>query len=84
MFVSLRSDMVYHLEILEAKEVADYLHLHIFTVHKLARQGILPAFKIGHGWRFRKAALDKWIRLREGRGRQRRSVKAPLKKGVFY
>lgn len=83
MFVSLRSDMVYHLEILEAKEVADYLHLHIFTVHKLARQGILPAFKIGHGWRFRKSALDKWIRLREGRGRQRRSVKTPLKKGVF-
>jgi len=82
-FVSLRSDMVYHLEILEAKEVADYLHLHIFTVHKLARQGILPAFKIGHGWRFRKSALDKWIRLREGRGRQRRSVKTPLKKGVF-
>lgn len=73
-----------HKEILEAKEVADYLHLHIFTVHKLARQGVLPAFKIGRGWRFRRAALDEWICTREGRGKNRRSVKAPLKKGVFY
>ena len=71
-------------EILEAKEVADYLHLHIFTVHKLARQGVLPAFKIGHGWRFRKAALDEWIRLKEGSRKNGRSTKAPLKKGVFY
>ena len=72
-----------HKEILEANEVADYLHLHIFTVHKLARQGVLPAFKIGHGWRFRKEALDEWIRMKEGSGKKRRSTKAPLKKGVF-
>ncbi|MDD5019517.1 MAG: helix-turn-helix domain-containing protein [Candidatus Omnitrophica bacterium] len=71
-------------EILEAKEVADYLHLHIFTVHKLAREGRLPAFKIGHGWRFRKAALDEWIRLKEGSIKNRAARKTPLKKGVFY
>lgn len=61
-------------EILEAREVADYLHLHIFTVHKLAREGKLPAFKIGHGWRFRKSALNEWIQLKEGSLKKRKSA----------
>ncbi len=52
-------------DILEAKEVAAYLHLHLFTVHKLAREGRLPAFKIGNDWRFRRSSLEKWIKSQE-------------------
>jgi excisionase family DNA binding protein len=52
-------------EILEAKDVAKYLHLHLFTVHKLARQGKLPAFKIGKDWRFRRAAIEEWVKSKE-------------------
>jgi excisionase family DNA binding protein len=52
-------------EILEAKDVAKYLHLHLFTVHKLARQGKLPAFKIGKDWRFRKVAIEEWVKAKE-------------------
>ncbi len=52
-------------EIMEAKEVAEYLHLHPFTVHKLARQGRLPCFKIGNDWRFRRSAVEGWIREQE-------------------
>lgn len=52
-------------QIMEAKEVAAYLHLHLFTIHKLARQGSLPGFKIGNDWRFRRAAIEKWIKDKE-------------------
>jgi excisionase family DNA binding protein len=52
-------------DILEAKEVAAYLHLHLFTVHKLAREGRLPAFKIGNDWRFKRSSLEEWIESKE-------------------
>lgn len=49
-------------EIMTAKEVAEYLHLHIFTVHKYARKGKIPAFKIGTDWRFHRKYIDRWIK----------------------
>lgn len=67
-------------EILEAKDVADYLHLHIFTVHKLAREGSISGFKIGNDWRFRRASIEDWIKDQEkvsnNKGKAR---KKPLK-----
>ena len=49
-------------EILTTKEVAAYLHVHPLTVHKYAREGKIPAFKIGTDWRFHKKYLERWIR----------------------
>ena len=49
-------------EIMTAKEVADYLHLHLLTVHKYAREGKIPAFKIGADWRFHRKYILKWIK----------------------
>ena len=49
-------------EIMTAKEVADYLNLHLLTVHKFARAGKIPAFKIGTDWRFHRKYIEKWIR----------------------
>jgi len=49
-------------EILTAKEVADYLSIHPLTVHKYAREGKIPAFKIGTDWRFHKKYIEMWIR----------------------
>jgi len=49
-------------EIMTAKEVADYLKLHPLTVHRYARDGKIPAFKIGTDWRFHKKYIDKWIK----------------------
>ena len=48
-------------EIMTAKEVAQYLSIHLLTVHKYAREGKIPAFKIGTDWRFHKKSLEKWI-----------------------
>lgn len=52
-------------EIMEAREVAEYLHLHLFTVHKFARERKIPAFKIGNDWRFRRSAIEEWIKKQE-------------------
>ena len=49
-------------EIMNNKEVSEFLKLHPFTVNKLAREGKIPAFKIGADWRFDKKLIDKWIK----------------------
>lgn len=49
-------------EILTTKEVADYLSLHPLTVHRYAREGKIPAFKIGTDWRFHRKYIEKWIK----------------------
>ncbi|MDD5347266.1 MAG: helix-turn-helix domain-containing protein [Candidatus Omnitrophica bacterium] len=49
-------------EILTAKEVAEYLHIHPLTVHRYAREGRIPAFKIGTDWRFHRKYIEKWIK----------------------
>lgn len=49
-------------EILTAKEVADYLNIHPLTVHRYAREGKIPAFKIGTDWRFHKKYIERWIK----------------------
>jgi excisionase family DNA binding protein len=58
-------------EILGAREVAAYLQLHLFTVHKLAREGRLPAFKVGRDWRFRRSSIEDWIQQEETQRRRR-------------
>lgn len=54
--------MVKDKEILTAKEVAAYLGLHPLTVHRYAREGKIPAFKIGTDWRFHKKYIERWIK----------------------
>ena len=51
-------------EILTAKEVAEYLKIHPLTVHRYAREGKIPAFKIGTDWRFHKKYIERWIKER--------------------
>lgn len=48
-------------QIMTIEEVARYLSLHELTVRRLAREGEIPAFKIGRQWRVKKALLDRWI-----------------------
>jgi len=58
-------------EIMAAKEVAEFLDLHLLTVHKLAREGRLPAFKVGRDWRFRRSSIESWIKQEEMQRRRR-------------
>ena len=48
-------------ETLTPSEVAKSLKLHPFTVARLAREGKLPAFKVGGVWRIKKDEFERWI-----------------------
>lgn len=45
-----------------AHEVAELLHLPVSTVYQLARQGELPARRLGRTWRFLRPNLEQLLR----------------------
>jgi excisionase family DNA binding protein len=48
--------------VLTTEEAAEFLKLTPFTVRDYARRRILPARKVGKGWRFYKPDLVAWLR----------------------
>jgi excisionase family DNA binding protein len=56
---------------LTAEEVADYLKLPLVTVYLYARNGSLPAAKLGKHWRFSLNLLNEWINRTSGMSEQR-------------
>jgi excisionase family DNA binding protein len=48
-------------DIMTIEQVARYLSVHELTVRRLAREGEIPAFKVGRQWRVKRDLLDKWI-----------------------
>jgi excisionase family DNA binding protein len=43
------------------EEVAALLELHPVTVREYAREGRVPAAKLGRRWRFPKPTFDAWV-----------------------
>lgn len=52
-------------KILTAKEVSRYLKIPLSSLHQLARNRKIPAFKVGRHWRFRKEKLYTWLKKQE-------------------
>jgi len=50
--------------IMTIAEVAQYLGLHELTVRRLAREGAIPALKLGRQWRVKRDLLEAWIETR--------------------
>jgi excisionase family DNA binding protein len=48
--------------IMTVHDIAIYLRLSEAKVYKLAKEGQLPALRVGKSWRFRKDLIDDWIR----------------------
>jgi excisionase family DNA binding protein len=48
--------------VLNTEEAAELLQIHPKTLQRMAREGSVPAFRIGDLWRFRASALDEWLR----------------------
>ena len=63
------------IETLTPNEISKILRIHPFTVTRLAREGKIPAFKVGGIWRFRKDQFERWVEERTSgatkRGRRR-------------
>ncbi len=47
--------------LLDEIQVGEMLGLHPKTVQRLAREGSLPAIRLGRYWRFRASSLNEWI-----------------------
>jgi excisionase family DNA binding protein len=45
-------------DILNIKEVSNYLKVPVSTIYKLAQDGKVPAIKVGKHWRFLKKDLE--------------------------
>ncbi len=48
-------------QILTASQVAEMLQVHLRTVYKLVRRGLIPGRKFGGGWRFSRDEIMKMI-----------------------
>jgi len=46
---------------MDTAQAGRYLHLHMKTVAKLARLGIIPGAQLQSQWRFSRKVLDKWL-----------------------
>ena len=47
--------------VMTVSEVSEYLRIGDSTVYKLAKEGKIPARKIGGVWRFSRDSLNEWI-----------------------
>jgi excisionase family DNA binding protein len=49
-------------EVMTSREVAELLAMPVSTVYHLARQGVLPACRLGRTWRFLRPELERVLR----------------------
>ena len=50
-----------HLAFLTPEEVSQMLRVSVYTVRRWIKEGSLPAYKVGRGWRISGAAIDEWL-----------------------
>jgi excisionase family DNA binding protein len=48
-------------QVMTSLEAAEYLKMHVKTVCRLAKEGKIPARKVGSEWRFLRSVLDRWL-----------------------
>lgn len=48
-------------QVMTSVEAAEYLKMHVKTVCRLAKEGKIPARKVGSEWRFLRSVLDNWL-----------------------
>ena len=54
-------------EVITPTEVAALLQIHVKTVYRLARQGVLPGRHIGRRWRFSRSEILALVSQEPGR-----------------
>ena len=65
--------------ILEVEEACKYLKMAKVTLYRHARNGVIPAFKVGGAWKFNKNSLDDWIHQRVKEDTAARSLRSSTK-----
>ncbi|MDK2972792.1 MAG: hypothetical protein PWP23_2547 [Candidatus Sumerlaeota bacterium] len=52
-------------QVFTLEELMAYLKIPRSTAYRLAQEGRIPGQKVGKQWRFRKAAIDRWLEQNE-------------------
>jgi excisionase family DNA binding protein len=50
-----------HRAFLTPEEVSQLLRVSVYTVRRWIKEGSLPAYKVGRGWRISEMAMDEWL-----------------------
>lgn len=48
-------------EVMDIRQAAEYLGISGDTLYRYASEGLIPAFKLGNRWRFKKSLMDAWM-----------------------
>ncbi|MBI5376330.1 MAG: helix-turn-helix domain-containing protein [Candidatus Schekmanbacteria bacterium] len=54
------------MKILTIPEVAKLLQINMHTAYRYAKEGKIPAVRIGGSWRVREEILEQWLKERSG------------------
>ena len=46
---------------LTPQEVSDLLRVSVYTVRRWIKEGKMPAYKVGRGWRIQESDLNAWL-----------------------
>jgi excisionase family DNA binding protein len=72
-------------EVMDIRQAAEYLGISSDSLYKYASEAMIPAFKLGNRWRFKRSLLDSWMELQSSPGLElavEKSVKPRQKKPV--
>ena len=56
-----REQIAEPLGFLTPKEVSQVLRVSVYTVRRWIKDGSLPAYKVGRGWRISEPAMSEWL-----------------------
>jgi excisionase family DNA binding protein len=48
-------------EVMDIRQASEYLGISADTLYRYASDGLIPAFKLGNRWRFKRSLLDGWM-----------------------
>ena len=48
-------------EVMSLRQASQYLGVSPDTLYRYICNGVVPAFKLGSRWKFRKSVLDRWM-----------------------
>ena len=53
-------------EVMDIRQASEYLGISGDSLYRYASEGVVPAFKLGNRWRFKKTLLDAWMEEQSG------------------
>jgi excisionase family DNA binding protein len=57
-------------EIMTIRQVAELLKCHPATIYRLVKEHQIPGFRLGWDWRFKRSAIDEWMRDQQMKPKQ--------------